>query len=143
MDWLASARMHFVEMVLMRSITSLPLLTLGFLPSVMQAYIGLVYVWSSLLHANLGGDFDRIGRWFAVPRFHHWHHAIDPEGVDKNFAIHFAFLDRLFGTFYLPEGKWPSGYGVPERVPNGYLAQLRYPFVRRAGPLDEAPPLTD
>jgi sterol desaturase/sphingolipid hydroxylase (fatty acid hydroxylase superfamily) len=131
MDWLASARMHFVEMILMRSITSLPLLTLGFLPSVMQVYIGLVYVWSSLLHANLGGDFDRIGKWIAVPRFHHWHHAIDPEGVDKNFAIHFAFLDRLFGTFYLPEGKWPSGYGVPERVPSGYLAQFRYPFVRK------------
>jgi len=136
MDWLASARMHFVEMVLMRSITSLPLLTLGFLPSVMQAYVGLVYVWSSLLHANLGGDFDRLGKVIAVPRFHHWHHAIDPEGVDKNFAIHFPWLDRLFGTHYLPDGKWPSGYGVPEEVPNGYLAQLRYPFVRqsRGGP---------
>jgi sterol desaturase/sphingolipid hydroxylase (fatty acid hydroxylase superfamily) len=133
MDWLASARMHFVEMVLMRSITSLPLLTLGFLPSVMQTYIGLVYVWSSLLHANLGGDFDRLGKWIAVPRFHHWHHAIDPEGVDKNFAIHFPFLDRLFGTYYLPDSTWPSGYGVPERVPNGYLAQLRYPFVRGKG----------
>ena len=23
-------------------------------------------------------------------------------------------------------------YGVPERVPNGYLAQFRYPFVRRS-----------
>ena len=134
MDWLAGGRMHFVEIVLLRGVTSLPLLTLGFLPSVMQAYIGLVYVWASLLHANLGGDFDRIGRWIAVPRFHHWHHAIDPEGVDKNFAIHFPWLDRLFGTYYLPEGRWPNGYGVPEHVPRGYLAQLRYPFVRRSAP---------
>ena len=134
MDWLAGGRMHFVEIVLLRGVTSLPLLTLGFLPSVMQAYIGLVYVWASLLHANLGGDFDRIGRWIAVPRFHHWHHAIDPEGVDKNFAIHFPWLDRLFGTYYLPEGRWPNGYGVPEQVPRGYLAQLRYPFVRRSAP---------
>ena len=31
----------------------------------------------------------------------------------------------------VPDGKWPSGYGVPERVPSGYLAQFRYPFVRR------------
>jgi sterol desaturase/sphingolipid hydroxylase (fatty acid hydroxylase superfamily) len=133
MDWLAGARMHFVEIVLLRGVTSLPLLTLGFLPSVMQAYIGLVYVWSSLVHANLGGDFNRLGQWLVVPRFHHWHHAIDAEGVDKNFAIHFPLYDRIFGTCHLPAGAWPTGYGVPEKVPNGYLAQMRYPFVRQAG----------
>ena len=132
MDWLASARMHFVEMVMLRSVTSLPLLTLGFLPSVMQAYVGLVYVWSSLLHANLRGDFNRLGHWLALPRFHHWHHALDAEGVDKNFAIHFPIYDRLFGTHYLPDGAWPNAYGVPESVPPGYLAQMKYPFVRKA-----------
>lgn len=132
MDWLAGARMHFIEIVLLRGVTSLPLLTLGFLPSVMQAYIGLVYVWSSLLHANLRGDFNRLGHWVALPRFHHWHHALDAEGIDKNFAIHFPIYDRLFGTHYLPNDKWPTAYGVPEQVPDGYLAQMRYPFVRKA-----------
>lgn len=131
MDWLAGARMHFVEIVLLRTVTSLPLLTLGFLPSVMQAYVGLVYIWSSLLHANLRGDFNALGGFLALPRFHHWHHAIDAEGVDKNFAIHFPFYDRIFGTYYLPKGAWPSGYGVPEKVPGGYWAQMRYPFVRK------------
>lgn len=131
MDWLASGRMHFIEIVLLRSVTSLPLLTLGFLPSVMQAYVGLVYVWSSLLHANLRGDFNVLGHWLALPRFHHWHHALEAEGVDKNFAIHFPLLDRIFGTHYLPDGKWPQGYGVPEKVPNGYLGQMKYPFVRK------------
>jgi sterol desaturase/sphingolipid hydroxylase (fatty acid hydroxylase superfamily) len=131
MDWLAGGRMHFFEIVLLRGVTSLPLLTFGFLPSVMQAYVGLVYVWASLVHANIGGDFDRLGKWLVVPRFHHWHHAIDPEGVDKNFAIHFPIIDRIFGTHYLPDGAWPSGYGVPEQVPRGYIAQFSYPFVRK------------
>jgi sterol desaturase/sphingolipid hydroxylase (fatty acid hydroxylase superfamily) len=131
MDWLAGARMHFVEIILLRGVTSLPLLTLGFLPSVMQAYIGMVYIYASLLHANLGGSFNRLGQWVAVPRFHHWHHAIEAEGVDRNFAIHFPWLDKIFGTFYLPKDKWPTGYGVPENVPTGYLAQLKYPFVRK------------
>ena len=36
------ARMHFIEIVLLRGVTSLPLLTLGFAPSVMQAYVGLI-----------------------------------------------------------------------------------------------------
>lgn len=131
MDWLAGARMHFIEIVLLRGVTSVPLLTLGFLPSVMQAYVGLVYVYASLVHANLRGDFNGLGKWLVVPRFHHWHHAIEAEGVDKNFAIHFPILDRIFGTYYFPEGKWPQGYGVPEQVPSGYLAQMKYPFVRK------------
>lgn len=133
MDWLAGARMHFVEIVLLRGMTSLPLFTLGFSPSVMQAYIGFVYVYSSLLHANLKGDFDRLGHWIATPRFHHWHHGLEQEAVDVNFAIHLPLLDKLFGTFHLPKGRWPEGYGVPENVPNGYWAQMKYPFVRKQG----------
>jgi len=132
MDWLAGARMHFVEIILLRGVTSLPLLTLGFLPSVLQAYIAMVYIYASLVHANLRGDFNGLGRWLVTPRYHHWHHAIEAEGVDKNFAIHFPLLDRIFGTYYFPKSKWPTGYGVPETVPKGYLAQLKYPFVRKA-----------
>jgi sterol desaturase/sphingolipid hydroxylase (fatty acid hydroxylase superfamily) len=132
MDWLAGARMHFVEIVLLRSITSLPLLTLGFSPSVMQAYIGFIYVYAALVHANLRGDFDRVGRYVVTPRFHHWHHALEPDAVDKNFAIHFPLFDRMFGTFLLPPGRWPESYGVPEKVPPGYRAQFLYPFRRRA-----------
>lgn len=133
MDWLAGARMHFLEIIALRGVTSLPLLTFGFEPSVMQAYIGFVYVYASLVHANLRGNFDRLGAFLVTPRFHHWHHAIEPEAVDKNFAIHFPWLDRLFGTHLLPPGKWPSGYGVPEAVPSGYRAQAFYPFRRRSG----------
>jgi sterol desaturase/sphingolipid hydroxylase (fatty acid hydroxylase superfamily) len=131
MDWLAGARMHFVEIILLRGVTSLPLLTLGFAPSVMQAYVAFVYVYASLVHANLRGDFDRLGRFVVTPRYHHWHHAIEAEGVDKNFAIHFPLLDRLFGTFHFPAKRWPTGYGVPESVPSGYRAQFLYPFRRR------------
>jgi sterol desaturase/sphingolipid hydroxylase (fatty acid hydroxylase superfamily) len=133
MDWLAGARMHFVEIVMLRGVTSLPMFTLGFTPSVMQAYVGFVYVYSSLLHANLRGDFNRLGQWIATPRFHHWHHGLEQEAVDVNFAIHLPLLDKVFGTFHLPESRWPKDYGVPEDVPNGYLAQLAYPFVRKQG----------
>ncbi len=130
MDWLAGARMHFFEIVALRGFTALPMMTLGFLPSALQAYIAVVYIYSSLIHANLRGDFDRLGKWLVVPRFHHWHHGLEKEAVDVNFAIHFPWLDRLFGTFFFPKGRWPEGYGVPEKVPSGYRAQFVYPFVR-------------
>lgn len=131
MDWLAGARMHFVEIILMRAVTSLPLLTLGFAPSAMQAYVLIVYITSSLVHANLRGNFDRLGQWFVTPRFHHWHHGLEEEAIDVNFAIHFPWIDRLFGTYHLPKGRWPQAYGVPETVPRGFAAQFAYPFVRK------------
>ena len=139
MDWLAGSRMHFVEIILLRSITSLPLFTLGFSPSVMQAYIGFVYVWSSLLHANVGGDFNRLGHWVATPRFHHWHHGLEREAFDVNFAIHLPFLDKLFGTFHLPKDRWPENYGIPEDVPCSYGGQFLYPWTRTGKKIDEAP----
>lgn len=120
-----------VGIVALRGVTSLPLLTLGFSPSVLQAYVAFVYVQSALVHANLKGDFEILSRFLVIPRFHHWHHAIEKEAIDKNFAIHFPVLDRIFGTHLLPKGKWPSGYGVPEKVPSGYMAQFAYPFRKR------------
>jgi len=131
MDWLAGGRMHFFEIVALRGITALPMMTLGFTPTALQVYIGIVYVYSALLHANLRGDFDRLGFYVATPRFHHWHHGLEPEAVDVNFAIHFPFWDRLFGTYFLPAGRWPKAYGVPEDVPHGYMVQFLYPFRRK------------
>lgn len=137
MDWLAGSRMHIVEVVLLRAVTSLPLFTLGFDAAVMQAYIGFIYVWSSLLHANVGGDFNRLGHWIATPRFHHWHHGLEREAFDVNFAIHFPWIDKMFGTFHLPEGRWPKDYGIPEDVPQGYAGQFLYPWTRTGKKLDE------
>lgn len=130
MDWLAGARMHFIEIILLRGVTSLSLLTIGFSPSVMQAYVGFVYVYSSLVRANVRGENAILSQLLVTPRFHHWHHATEPEAVDKNFAIHFPWVDRIFGTYLMPQSNWPSGYGVPEQVPSGYRAQAPYPFRR-------------
>ncbi|ODT00926.1 MAG: sterol desaturase [Erythrobacter sp. SCN 62-14] len=137
MDWLAGSRMHLVEVILLRAVTSLPLFTLGFSASVMQAYLGFIYVWSSLLHANVGGNFNQLGAWVATPRFHHWHHGLEREAFDVNFAIHFPWIDRLFGTYHLPKDRWPENYGIPEDVPHGYGGQFLYPWRRTGKKTDE------
>jgi sterol desaturase/sphingolipid hydroxylase (fatty acid hydroxylase superfamily) len=49
--------------------------------------------------------------------------------VDKNFAIHLPVIDRVFGTYYMPEGQWPAVYGIAGNpVPEPYGQQLIYPF---------------
>ena len=50
----------------------------------------------------------------------------------------FPLWDKLFGTFHLPPGRWPQGYGIPEKMPHGYLKQLAYPFVRSQKAIDAA-----
>ena len=131
MDWMAGARMHFFEIFALRSLTVIPMFVLGFTNAAMHAYIFLVYLYSTFVHANLGWRLRLFEKWFVTPRFHHWHHGIEPEAIDVNFAVHFPLLDRLFGTYYLPKEKWPEGYGISGHpVPRGYVAQFKYPFAR-------------
>ena len=41
------------------------------------------------------------------------------------------WLDRLFGTHYLPDGRWPAELGIQGHpVPTGFAAQLVYPLRR-------------
>jgi sterol desaturase/sphingolipid hydroxylase (fatty acid hydroxylase superfamily) len=130
MDWLAGSRMHFVEIVCLRGCTLIPMYVLGFSPPAMYGYIFFVYLFSTLVHSNLGLNFGFLKHWFVTPRYHHWHHGIEREAIDVNFAVHFPVLDRLFGTFYLPaDGRWPAGYGIDSHpVPKGYVKQFFYPF---------------
>lgn len=133
MDWLAGSRMHVVEIVLLRGATVIPMYVLGFSEPAMYAYIFFVYLFSTFVHSNLRWNFGRWSYWFVTPRFHHWHHGIEHEAIDVNFAVHFPVLDRLFGTYYLPsDGRWPEGYGIDGHpVPKGYLRQFIYPFLRK------------
>lgn len=132
---MAGARMHFLEIFALRSMTVIPMYVLGFSDGAMHSYIFLVYLYSTFVHANLNWRLPIIDKVLVTPRFHHWHHGIEAEAVDVNFAIHFPLLDRLFGTYFLPENKWPRGYGIDGHpVPKGYLSQFKYPFVRHVKP---------
>jgi sterol desaturase/sphingolipid hydroxylase (fatty acid hydroxylase superfamily) len=132
MDWLAGSRMHIVEIVGLRSVTIIPMFVLGFAESALHSYILLVYIYATFVHANVRFNVEWLKPFIVTPRFHHWHHGIEKEAIDVNFAIHFPLFDRLFGTYYMPKNAWPSGYGVGGHpVPNGYLKQFAYPFKRQ------------
>lgn len=132
MDWLAGSRLHFVDAVVTRSLTYVPLFLLGFSQAAIAVYVVIVVIQATFIHANVRWQFRGLQAWVATPCFHHWHHAAEPEAVDKNFAVHSPIWDRLFGTYYLP-GRWPERYGLcgPRNVPRGWLRQFLYPFVRR------------
>ncbi|MCA0432838.1 MAG: sterol desaturase family protein [Proteobacteria bacterium] len=131
MDWIAGARMHFLEIIVLRAATATPAFVLGFTESALQTYLLIVYVYSTFVHANLNWNLGIFERFLVTPRFHHWHHGLEKEAIDVNFAIHFPLYDRLFGTYHMPEDRWPKGYGIGGHpVPTGYWQQFLYPFRR-------------
>lgn len=132
MDWLAGSRMHLVEIVVLRGLTIIPMYALGFTLEAIYSYLVIVYLYATYIHANLKWDIEWIKPIVVTPRFHHWHHGVEKEAVDVNFAIHFPLFDRMFATYYMPKHQWPKGYGVAGHpVPSGYLKQMVYPFVRK------------
>jgi sterol desaturase/sphingolipid hydroxylase (fatty acid hydroxylase superfamily) len=131
LDWLAGSRMHFFEITILRGLTVIPMTVLGFSQTAIYGYLIVVYLYSTYLHANLKFDIEWIKPVLATSRFHHWHHGIEEEAVDVNFAIHFPIFDRVFGTYYMPPGRWPEGYGVVSHpVPKGFLRQFLFPFQK-------------
>jgi lathosterol oxidase len=131
LDWLAGSRLHLVDVVVTRAVAFIPLFVLGFSPEALAAYLVWVATQATWIHANLGTGTHWLERWLVTPRYHHWHHAADAVAMDKNFAVHFPWIDRLFGTHYLPEEAWPAQYGVlSDPPPPGFAAQLVWPFAR-------------
>ncbi|MFO0943825.1 MAG: sterol desaturase family protein [Pirellulales bacterium] len=129
MDWLAGSRLHFVDAIVTRSLTYIPLYLLGFSEIAIAVYVVVVVIQATFIHANVRWQFPWVQRWIATPCFHHWHHAAESQAVDKNFAVHSPVWDWLFGTYYMP-GRWPQRYGLcgPRDVPSGWLPQFFYPF---------------
>lgn len=131
LDWLAGSRLHIVDVVVMRLVGFAPIFVAGFAPSAVYAYLAFISFHAVYIHANVNHRWPGLRHLLATPEFHHWHHSAEDEGIDKNFAVLLPLLDRLFGTAHLP-GRWPARYGtVGDEVPEGWAAQLAYPFKRR------------
>jgi lathosterol oxidase len=132
-DWLAGSRLHLLDVVVTRGLVLVPLAVAGFAPAAIYAYLTFVSIHAVFIHANFAPRAGRLERMLVMPHFHHWHHAAEPEAVNRNYAVHLPWLDRLFGTAYEPT-RWPRRYGLAdESAPDGVLAQLVWPFRARSG----------
>src|SRR5262249_30149291 len=119
--------------VVARVAQAIPILLLGLPPTILAAYVPFLTFWAIFIHANVPWSLGPLRYVIASPAFHRWHHTSEEEGLDKNFAGLFPFLDALFGTLHLPAGQQPQRFGLlGEEVPEGLLGQLLYPFRRAA-----------
>ena len=129
LDWLGSVRVHPINDLVNKFAQVTPLLLLGFHPLVTASTAPFFTFYAIFIHANVNWDFGPLRSVIATPVFHRWHHSKDREAWDKNFAGLFPFWDILFGTYYMPKGRYPENFGICEPMPNGILGQMWEPFA--------------
>jgi sterol desaturase/sphingolipid hydroxylase (fatty acid hydroxylase superfamily) len=129
MDWLSGSRLHFIEPLVTRSIILVPIFLLGFPQDTIFAYLIFISVQSVLIHSNIKINAGWLRYVIVTTQFHHWHHASDAEAIDKNYTAHTPLFDFIFGTWYMPEGRWPVKYGTVKPVPGGMLGQFMHPVT--------------
>ncbi len=136
LDWVSAFRFHPVNIIFHSVLVDTILLLAGIPPAVIVFLLPLQVFISGLVHADVDWDFGKYGKYvLASPMFHRWHHTGVDEGGEKNFAPTFPIIDVIFGTFYMPEGKVPSNFGVDDpRFPKDFEHQMLYPFRSQGGP---------
>jgi sterol desaturase/sphingolipid hydroxylase (fatty acid hydroxylase superfamily) len=142
-DFLVSTRVHPVDLVFIRLCGLIPLYVLGFAAPVPGGAslvpVGVVLlgmVWGFFVHANVRWRLGPLEWLIATPAFHHWHHSQEgPADVNmnKNYAALWPWIDRLFGTLYLPKDKQPAHYGIDEPMPTSFYDQLVEPYLISEG----------
>jgi sterol desaturase/sphingolipid hydroxylase (fatty acid hydroxylase superfamily) len=134
-DWLVNMRAHPLDMVFVRLCGYVLLFLLGLAQPTGQANVLMPIVialigtfWGFFVHANVRWRFGPLEWLIATPAFHHWHHT-HGEMTDRNYAATLPWLDRLFGTYYMPKGRWPERYGTDTPVSPNLLGQLVDPLL--------------
>lgn len=132
LDWVGSFRFHWMEIVVYRSLSYLPLVVLGIDGRVLLVNAVIGTFIGHLNHANLRLDWGPLRRVLNSPRFHSWHHdRLPPNGTGTNFAIVFSVWDWLFGTAHFPsdqEQPQRLGFAGDEDFPTSLPGRLLHPL---------------
>ena len=129
LDWLGSLRVHPVNDMVNKLAQAVPVLMMGYNPAVTLSTAPVLTFYAIFIHANVNWEFGPLRYVIATPVFHRWHHSREREAWDKNSAGLLPLWDLLFGTFYMPRGRYPENFGICEPMPKGYLGQLWEPFA--------------
>jgi sterol desaturase/sphingolipid hydroxylase (fatty acid hydroxylase superfamily) len=132
LDWLATSRGHPIDQIVNLTAATLPVIAIGG-ASYAPALIAFLYLYPFVLHANARLRCRWLGLVFVTPVFHHWHHAHEEAGHDRNFGAILSIWDRMFGTA-MNDHCYPAGYGIGDAGLDrqDYLGQLVSPLVPRS-----------
>lgn len=131
LDWIGNFRFHWMEIVIYKAFTWLPLLLLGVAGNVILIIAVIETFIGHLNHSNIPWGYGKMGYIINNPRFHVWHHDMVNHGrYGQNFAIVFSLWDWIFGTAYFPkDSKMPKklGFDTMAQFPRSLWKRLVHP----------------
>jgi len=136
LDWIGNMRFHWMEIVVYKSLTFLPLVMLGVNGNVILWIAIVSTLIGHLNHSNLNFNWGPLRYVINSPRMHVWHHDVILRGQHgKNFGVVFCLWDWLFGTAYLPADRTQPdklGFENMEKFPRALLPRLLYPLFKKS-----------
>lgn len=144
MDWIGNFRFHYLEIIVYRSISWLPLTLLGVESGLLLPIAVVTTLVGDLNHANIRIDWGPFRYIFNSPRMHIWHHdMICHYKCGQNFAIVFSVWDWIFRTAWFPDNKEQPdelGFSGLESFPSNkvILHYLLYPFLQLSNSVEKA-----
>lgn len=129
LDWLATSRVHPIDLGINIVAVTLPTYALGEV-AMAPWLLTFFFVQPFVIHANARIRLPRLARVLVTPSFHHWHHAAEDEAHDRNFGMFLSIWDRMFGTA-LDRDELPARYGIgrPELADADFVGHLVRPFA--------------
>jgi sterol desaturase/sphingolipid hydroxylase (fatty acid hydroxylase superfamily) len=127
LDWVSGFRNHPFDGVFLAPAAAF-LIGAGLDNRFVGALAVLQFVTGLWAHLNVRWRLRPLRAVVLTPDFHHWHHANEPEAINKNFSVFLPIWDIAFGSYYMPADKRPQRYGVNDPVPPDITGQLLYPF---------------
>ena len=130
LDWLATSRVHPLDLVFIITVASLPAFALGHATE-QPLLVTVLFLYPFFAHANAELRLPVLDRVLVSPRFHHWHHAAVPEAHNRNYGAILSVWDRLFRTAHEPDHH-PTRYGIgdPDLDAGNYAEHLLSPVMR-------------
>ena len=133
-NWSTTFRVHPVNDLAVNAALAVLARLAGFSETSVLLAAPIFFFSGVLTHANLGWTYGPLRFVLASPVFHRWHHSLEMDARERNFAPMFPVWDLMFGTFHMPGAHRPVRFGA-EGVPGDLIGQLVYPLRAGAAPI--------
>lgn len=127
LNFATTTRFHPVDHFIFDVVNFVPLLLLGVSPMTwLPLYLTIEFI-ASTQHCRIKWRFGPLSAILVTPRFHSFHHSVDPRHHNKNFGAYLTIWDHLFGTA-VDAPEQPAEYGLADVKMPTLKSTLVVPF---------------
>lgn len=125
-------RLHIMELIIVTFLKATLIVILGMNGMTVLITETITTVFVMFHHTNISFARERfLSGLFIVPFLHRTHHSTERDEHDSNYGAVLSIWDRIFGTLLEKE---PLEIGIKNNAPLGFLAQLKFGFIKNPEP---------